>query len=235
MDKKYEQKYHSIEDHYWWFVGRHEALLKLLGREKGRILDVGCSNGSFLALLQQNGYHAEGIDISPEAVERCKKRGLTVRLGDAQATKYPDNTFDVIISSDVLENLPDDKKAAKEWLRILKPGGKVIAFAVAYPILYGEHDRINHSFRRYTDKQYKSLFSGYHIEKFSHWNLFLTLPMGIMRLLIKGSKKAKDQLYDVPKWISFLLLSVLRLENALISVCSLPFGLSVLVVARKPK
>ncbi len=104
---------------------------------RGKIgLDAGC-NGGFLALfLVKNGAKkVYGCDISPQFIKQCKKeaqiRGLTkktdFKVADIQKLPYKNSQFDFIVCSEVLEHVPNPEKAVKEFYRILKTGGIIVA------------------------------------------------------------------------------------------------------------
>src|SRR5689334_22218458 len=81
-----------VEEKHWWFVGRRailESFLRqIIGRLKGtgqpgtqnaiRILDVGCGTGANLEMLSQFGA-AEGVDVSEDALDFCRSKGLRVQ------------------------------------------------------------------------------------------------------------------------------------------------------------
>src|SRR6476659_6878029 len=79
---------YQVEESHWWYVGRRRIIQCLVGRicatlnvRKLNILDVGCGTGANLKMLAGFG-KAEGVDISPQAVEFCHQRGLdSVKLG----------------------------------------------------------------------------------------------------------------------------------------------------------
>jgi ubiquinone/menaquinone biosynthesis C-methylase UbiE len=95
------------------------------------MLDVGSGTG-FLALeLAARGHRATGIDFAPAMVARAREKaaaqGLTARFdaGDAEHLPYPDGSFDLVISRHVLWTLPHPQAALDEWLRVLRPGGRL--------------------------------------------------------------------------------------------------------------
>jgi methylase of polypeptide subunit release factors len=77
---------YQVEDTHWWYVGRRRIIQSLVEKisttlKTQRILDVGCGTGANLKMLAAYG-KAEGVDISPQAVDFCHERGLdTVKLG----------------------------------------------------------------------------------------------------------------------------------------------------------
>jgi len=91
-----------------------------------RLLDVGCSNGSFVAIAQDLGVQAEGVDPSPEAVQDGLRRGLKLHAGFLVEVGLPDGSFDAITLHEVLEHVAEPIALLQECRRILKPGGIVL-------------------------------------------------------------------------------------------------------------
>src|SRR5436305_6042130 len=86
---------YEMEGKHWWFVGRRkiiesfvERICREIGKRHPRILDVGCGTGANLQMLSQFGV-AEGVDVSAEALEFCRARGLSkVKQGEAETLPY---------------------------------------------------------------------------------------------------------------------------------------------------
>jgi 2-polyprenyl-3-methyl-5-hydroxy-6-metoxy-1,4-benzoquinol methylase len=93
---------------------------------KGYLLDVGCGGGAFLKRLTESGWQAEGIDFDPAAVEHARSKGLHVRLGSLEEQRYPDNHFDAITMSHVIEHIHEPLRLLQECHRILKPKGYLV-------------------------------------------------------------------------------------------------------------
>ncbi len=91
----------------------------------GRILDVGCGNGSFLYKMKLAGMDAHGVELSREACAGACKLGLNVRCGTLEAQRYPAQHFDVITLNHVLEHVHQPVRMLREVQRILKPDGVV--------------------------------------------------------------------------------------------------------------
>lgn len=125
------KKFYSVTRKSVAFV---EDWLKERCRNGAEVLEYGCGTGSYSFFLASLGARVVGIDISnvgiSQAREEAKKRGLADKtkffVMDAEATTFPDNTFDVICVSGVLHHL-DRAKAFKEMARLLKPAGAAIA------------------------------------------------------------------------------------------------------------
>ena len=247
MKTDFEKTYHSVEKKHWWFVGRRAIIVKLIKeffprRQNIKILEIGCSGGPLLKLLLSQGYSdVVGIDNSKEAITLCKERGFeNVFLMDGVNPRFDREQFDVIIASDVLEHIQDDKRAVKGWQRIVKRGGIVICFVPALRILWSKHDEDNKHYQRYTKKDLEYVFkdNGYTIMRSSYWNVALFLPIFIYRFLMRSlaRKDSANQLRDSNIFINILLIQLLRIENALLSIgINYPLGVSVFVIAQKPK
>jgi SAM-dependent methyltransferase len=93
--------------------------------EGGRVLDIGCGNGTELYKLKLMGWEAYGVEIEPEASELARSKGLSVFTGDLHKAHYPDHFFHVVRMSFVLEHLPNPKEVLLEIKRILMPEGRI--------------------------------------------------------------------------------------------------------------
>jgi len=103
-------------------VFRHETALKLINCDS--VLDLGCGDGFFLQKLKENGNEAQGLDVSEEAVNKCRIRGLQADTFDFADDKLPfdDNTFDYVVMLDVLEHLYLPENLLKEAARVSREG-----------------------------------------------------------------------------------------------------------------
>ncbi len=244
MDKQHEKEYHELEGTNWWYVSRRRiiaSIMKNIGANRSaKILDIGCSGGEMILELKNSNYkNVFGIDVSADAINLCKSKGIkNAFLGNAEKMKFKSGEFDLIIASDVLEHFRNDYSAAKEWARVLKPSGKLIIFVPAFEILWSNHDVEAHHFRRYSSKAFRKVLenSGFKIEKFGYWNFAIFLPLLILRI-IKNSKilrlKSND-IYELPNFFNGILLAWMDLENAaILKGIPFPFGVSLFAVASK--
>ncbi|MFN8218942.1 MAG: methyltransferase domain-containing protein [Fimbriimonadales bacterium] len=236
---EYERMY-SLEDRYWWFVARRRLALGLLRRfaaRGGTVLDLGCGTGVVLGELGETG-PAVGLDMSPLALGFCRQRGLNgLVLGDGQYLPFARDSFDGLIGLDIFEHIPDDELAFRESFRVLKPGGVLVLSVPAFMSLWGPHDIALMHFRRYRLREAVSRLrkAGFRIEKASYSIFFLFPLVVIVRFFEKRRKgEAKANLVPVPDWANRLLIALQDLEAKLIHAISLPWGSSVVVVARKP-
>lgn len=96
-----------------------------------RVLVDGCGVGMYVQALLPHSEAVHGIDIEAEhlALAAGNVPGGHYALGAAEELPYPDNTFDLVLSHEVLEHVADDGLAAREIARVLRPGGRAIIFA----------------------------------------------------------------------------------------------------------
>ena len=112
------------------------SLQEEFGAERLKILDVGAGNGSLSLLFAEMGHDVVGIDISEGmlsvAKKKAKERGVDpdLRIGDAESLDFGDESYDAVVSRIVLWTLPNPEKAISEWMRVLKPGGRVYTFEI---------------------------------------------------------------------------------------------------------
>lgn len=93
--------------------------------EGGRLLDIGCGNGTELYKLRMMGWETYGVELNQWASDRARSEGLLVFTGDLFEANFPDQFFDVVRMSFVLEHLPNPRETLVEIKRILKPQGRL--------------------------------------------------------------------------------------------------------------
>ena len=114
--------------------GRREAFKYLSNRPHQKILEIGIGTGTSLQLYPPHT-HIVGIDISEGMIKKARARlaahqnGHKVELHvmDACNLKFPDNSFDAVMASYVITTVPDPQKLCREILRVLRPGGQIVA------------------------------------------------------------------------------------------------------------
>lgn len=110
---------------------RAEADARVMGLRAhagGHLLEVGFGSAQTLRRMQARGWAVQGVEFDPVAVNNAAASGLTVHLGDIAAQNFADRRFDAVVSSHVLEHLPDPEGFMRECFRVLKPGGIVVAY-----------------------------------------------------------------------------------------------------------
>src|SRR2546425_1880561 len=104
------------------------STMTLSGPPKGRLLDVGCGNGQFLAKMRDFGWEVVGIEPDGKAVKVARERfGLYVYENTPEETSFTSNEFEAVTLNHVIEHLWDPVNVLRECRRVLKPGGKLVA------------------------------------------------------------------------------------------------------------
>jgi SAM-dependent methyltransferase len=229
----------------WWFAALHSNLALLYRRMAAPdaglpLLDAGCGTGGLLARLAAGGLHRTmiGIDADPLAAGRAAaKSGCPVCAGSVNELPFADAAFGAIISADVLcHHGVDEARALAQFHRVLREGGILILNLPAYPWLLSRHDAAVHNARRYTRRGISRLLarSGFRLVFASYWNTMLLPVMLLTRKLLpaRGPGGSDVKLYPAPVEAPCRLAT--GLETALLRRgLSLPFGGSVIAVARK--
>ena len=107
------------------------AFKRLSGLPAGaRVADLGCGSGVFTELLRRAGYQSIGLDISSKlvALGRRKYPGLELIEGDAENLPFETASLDGVLLSGLVHHFPDPRRLAAEVQRVLKPGGRFVAF-----------------------------------------------------------------------------------------------------------
>lgn len=124
----------TIESHDGSFYQRSAARkLSWLQRsiQRGRLLEVGCGNGHFLAAARHRGFDVAGIEAHPERARHAAARlGCEVECAQVEQTRLPDATFDVVYHCDLLSHFPAPDRALRAMAGLLAPGGALF-FEVA--------------------------------------------------------------------------------------------------------
>ncbi|MGQ0541332.1 MAG: class I SAM-dependent methyltransferase [Blastocatellia bacterium] len=233
-----------VEDSHWWFVGRRSILESFLEtivhspkpQAPGlRILDVGCGTGANLEMLAQYG-SAEGVDVSDDALEFCRQKGLSVQKGLAETLPYDDETFDITTALDVVEHLDDDIAGLKEMYRVTKTGGYSLIFVPAFMWLWGVQDDVSNHRIRYTKKQIVERLkkAGYSVERatYANWTFFTPILGGRVLMRLTGIKPESENNINISA-LNGVFGKIFSAERIWLKNFNFPFGVSIVVVARR--
>jgi SAM-dependent methyltransferase len=262
MEPTFYATYFRHEDTHWWFRWRYELISRIVGELNAgdaadfRILDAGCGTGQMLQHLGRFG-RAVGIDASPEAIRFAATRTVDhLVLGSILDLPFADDSFDCVLSLDVIEHIDADADLLRHLATVLKPGGHLVVTVPAFPALWSEHDEVNWHKRRYRAPQLRALLEarGLEIERLTYCNTALFAPIFAIRKLKNLRNRVRDRagtrtnghaspaglprpesdLGWVPRPLNEGLFRLLRAENRLLARRDLPFGVSLLAIARKP-
>ena len=233
----------ELEEQHWWYLGMRaiarawvESLaLNHTGRP-WQILDAGCGTGGGMSWLSEFG-RVRGIDLNSSATRHSRRSRSEVAQASVQALPFADGCFDLVTSFEVLYHLAvtDDQAAMAEAARVLKPGGWFLVRVPAYDWLRGAHDRQVHTRHRYGRGELHAKLSGagFSVERLSGAGLTILLPAILVRAL-QGSRSVSSDVTMPSAAANRLLLTLLRAESKWLRHRTLPAGLSLIALARKP-
>lgn len=234
---------YKLEDSYWWFVARNQIVKKVIDEfcspDKNKLmLDVGCGTGAFAALMNKST-NVVALDTSEIALGYTRKRGVenTVNclLSELPKDKY---SSDIITFLDVIEHIEDDKGVVRDAYNLAKMDGYLVATVPAYQWLWSRHDEIHMHYRRYTMKNFKKLFkdAGFKVIYSSYFNTFL-FPAALLKRFIDkltgADKKHTAPIEEVSPFIDKLFRKIFLLEKKFLPKITFPFGVSIILVAKK--
>ena len=210
------------EPSYVWRAGQ-ERRLQIISQwtrlDGARVLEAGGGLGVYATQISQRfDATVELFDIELERVGAARQNVPHAVVAAAEALPYPANTFDTILSSDVIEHVADDRRSAQEMIRVLKPGGRVIVFTPNrwYPFETHGHywrgeyhfgntplinylpdtlrDRLAPHVRTYTGRGLRRLFAGCPAAVVAHFRIYAGYDNIIARLGRPG-QLIRDSLY----------------------------------------
>jgi SAM-dependent methyltransferase len=249
MDRLLELTALAERSHFWfrgfrWFL-RPVLARAVVGHARARILDCGCGTGSNLAMLDPYGA-VYGFDLTWRGLQFAHEHGRR-RIAQASIDSIPFRTasFDLVTSFDVFQTLPDQVEhgAMSEIARILKPGGAAVFNFAALEVLRGAHSVLAEEMRRYTPSQIRRLVAGAGLViehlTFAFASLFplmMAARVGHRYLGRGGEAELGEWEIEVPTApVNALLTAALWAEAQALRVLPMPFGSSIICLARKPR
>ncbi len=201
------------------------------------VADIGTGCGATLAELSRR-YQAVGMDSSAEAVAFARTHGSRVVQGSLpDDVPFDPGQFDAVLALDVIEHISDDRAAVSALVRLLKPGGILLVTVPAYPWLWTKRDEYHGHKRRYNAGEFKQVLeaAGLSVEVLTYFNTLL-FPLAAVERIFKRLLRLDRAEPDVtipPAPVNAVMRWVFRLERFLVPHFRLPFGLSLLAVARR--
>ena len=232
MERKAFQLLSDME-RSWWYRGRARVVKEALRRTSAPLfsdlLDFGAGYGGMYGALSEIAEHVYAFEPDSEASAAARRRGYAaVAASESEAFARRYDAFGLF---DVLEHIRDDGEFLIRAQGALRENGRIMINVPAFPFLWSQHDVDHHHFRRYTRRSMRSVLesAGFTVEYMSYWNMILFIPAVTMRLL--GG--AGDGALAMPRLLDSALYGIVRIESCLIRFFALPFGTSLVVIARK--
>lgn len=131
-ERNFEKAALRGEPSYVWRAGQQRRLGMILDaageRIGGQILENGCGVGMYVERLSAVGGRVFGLEYDFERAAEAAVRSPRILNAAGENLPFPDSSFDLILSHEVLEHVADDRLAAAEMARVLKPGGRAVVF-----------------------------------------------------------------------------------------------------------
>jgi SAM-dependent methyltransferase len=249
MDRLLELTALAERSHFWfrgfrWFL--RPVLARAVGARPGaRILDCGCGTGSNLAMLDPLG-EVYGFDLTWRGLQFAHEHGRRrIAQGSIGAIPFKTGTFDMVTSFDVFQTLPVEveQTAIHEMARVLKPGGAAVFNFAALEMLRGAHSVLAEEVRRYNPAQVRRLMQGAGLVidrlTFAYASLFPLMVVARVghRYLGRGGKaEVGEWEIEVPSApVNGLLTGAVWIEAQALRLLPMPFGSSIICLARKPQ
>jgi len=180
------------EPSYVWRAGQERRLQMIreaaAQQRLGKVFEIGVGLGAYLSRLAEDAQQAIGLDVELERTHEAHQFVDQIICGVGENLPFPANSFDMLLSNEVLEHVQDDRKSVEEMVRTLKPGGRMVIFCPnrGYPFeTHGVYWRGNYRFgnipmvnylpsyyrnklaphvRAYSHKQLEKLFKGFPVK-----------------------------------------------------------------------
>ena len=237
----------KAEQSLWWFRGMREISFALLDRVAGawgagRVLEAGCGTGYFAGALEQR-YAARvvAVDLENEAMRYCRERGAPRPVQASIASlPFPDGTFDVVVSMDVLPHFPPGEEQAPfaELVRVLRRSGFLMLRVSALRIFHSRHSEYVWERQRFTRRRLQELARPHRLRilRLTYANFLLT-PVAFLKFRVYEplTRQAPSSgVHPVGAPLDRLLYLPLALEKLWISKgLSFPWGQSLFLLAQK--
>ena len=200
---------------HWWFVARQRIFRRigdsLIGSDRGAsVVDLGCGVGANLAAFSDS-YQCVGFDVSPRAVAHARTLFPTLRFHDLDEGVIPEAVegADLVLMTDVLEHVVEDKDLLTAVVDSVKPGGRVLITVPAHPELWSSHDVALGHHRRYDIDAFAALRAGLPVQ--TQLESFFNARLFRLANKVRGwrSRKGRDHGSDM-RPVSPPLNAVLR-------------------------
>lgn len=143
----------AVEDQHFWFAARNDVIVAALSDtgtplRDARALDIGCGSGYVVQALEQRGLRITGMDMHHEGLRHARQRSRALLVCDPRGD-VPAGQFDLVLLTDVIEHVDDDRRLLRQAARALLPGGRLLVTVPAHQWLWSRVDDLSGHKRRY--------------------------------------------------------------------------------------
>jgi SAM-dependent methyltransferase len=239
MDPAYAAVHAEEDRTHWWFLGRRAVILAEMARRLpaggSRLAELGCGSGGMLEAIGRFGA-AVGVETDPALRAHALARGLDVRAGSLpEAVPLEAGAWDAVCLFDVLEHVDDEAGAVAACRRLLAPRGRLFVTVPAYRWLWSRHDELLGHRRRYTARRLRGAVeaAGLAVERLTYFNTLLAPAVMAVRLARAALRRPGHDLDRPAPLVNRVLAACFAAEARLLRWVSPPFGISLLLVARR--
>lgn len=229
----------ETEETHWWYAATRSLLREVLGPQLspgGTFLDVGAGTGATGAWLADVGTLV-AVDFEYEALAMSRHRHPTQLPVAADAGELPiaDASVDAVLCVTVLchQSITSPTAVVREFARVVRPGGVVCLWEPGVRRLRRAHDRVTHTGRRFSrnDLARCATEAGLEVVRSTGAHSYLVPPAFVKSVLERGD--VASDLDNHQGGLGGVLGATARCERALLRRTDLPFGLSVITLARR--
>ena len=229
------------EETHWWFKARREIICSIIKKniniknKKINILDFGAGSGSHVSMLNKFGcvHVYEKDEKTSNFLKEKFKKSENIKIIQPPIKKA---FFDLILAADVIEHIKDDEAVLKYLSDLLNKDGQMLITMPAFNFLFSNKDEILRHYRRYDKNNIQKIISKYFkIIKLSYYNFFLFLPIALTIIFFKILKiNFINSVEKKPNTIfNNILYKIFCSEKYLLNFLNFPFGISLIVLAKK--
>ncbi len=229
----------AADAEHWWFRNKAtfvSLLIRRFSSGAGWLIDVGAGSGGVTAMLGWPPDRTLALDGNAQLMKTSSQRhAMMTVVCDAASVPVVTGAANVVCALDVIEHVADPCALLREVARFVAPDGCVIVSVPAHPWLWSEADDLLGHVRRYTRRALRRDLerSGLEVVWISHVFSWLTLPVLLRRRKGGGSVEHSLGLDASSPLIGWASMVLTRVEALVVRWVSLPFGTSVLCVARR--